>query len=489
MSLVQRAVRGAAWITVTSMAGRVFSLVATLAVTHKIAPYEYGQASAATVVALSANMFAGVSLANFLIFDRSAGRPAAWHANGIHQLMGWLLIAMTLPLSPWLATMLKAPDLPRYLPGALLALAIDRLSAIPEKVVIRELRFRHLAITRMAGEVSYGVATLVAASMGAGGMALIYGVLTRAIVRSGLFLVAVPWREWSEPHAYDPALARRILDYSAPLWIGGISSFIGGNWDNLVVSRYFGPALMATYGLAFNLAEMPAAQIGEQLCEVLLPSFTRLDEAHRRTALVKVVLVVALVTFPVAVGLAAISRTMVRALFDPRWAAVAPMLTLLSVRSLTRTVYYPITQYIQAIGRTRYQMLLSVLHTMVLLAVIVTLGGRSTILTCIGVISCHVGLATLALVLVRREGVPLAPMAFGIIRVLLACGVMAAGVLGARALLDGLAMPDVLRLVAEVIVGGLVYVPAAFLLCGSIARDFLSWLRRGLGRSAEPTPG
>ena len=486
MSLVQRAVRGAAWTTATSMVARVFSLVATLLVTHKIAPYEYGQVSAAAVVVLSANMFAGISFANLLIVDQKAGNSEAWHANVIYQVNGLVLLGLAIPLAPYLSHLLNAPDLPRYLPGAALAIALDRLGAVPEKILVRELNFRHLALTRMLGEVFYGMVTLGAAQLGHGGMSLVYGMLARGTVKSSLFIIAVPWRKWCEPHPFDGAITRRLLDYGAPLWVGGISSYIGSNWDNLIVSRYFGPAAMATYSLAFNLAEMPAAQVGEQLCEVLLPSLSRLDPEHQRRALVKSMRVVALVTFPVAIGLMAIANTMVHAFFDDRWLAVAPLLTLLTVRSLTRTIYYPITQFIQAIGRTGYQMVLSLVHTVVLLSTLVLIGGRSVLLTCVGVVSCHAALSVLALVLVRKEGVLLRPIAAGLLRILLSCAAMAAAVLGVRYALAPVAMPAAARLVIEVAVGGFAYAPAAFLLCGDIARDFLSWLRRGMGRTPEP---
>lgn len=468
------------------MVARIFSLVATLLLTHKLAPYEYGQVSAAAVVVLSANMFAGISFANLLIIDQKAGAAEGWHANVIYQLNGWLCLALTFPLAPYLAALLHAPELPHYLPGAALAIALDRLGAVPEKVMVRELRFKQLALIRMMGEVSYGAVTLVAAHQGAGGMALIYGMLARGGIKSGLFIVGVPWQKWTQPHTFEPAILRRLLDYGTPLWIAGISGYIGANWDNLIVSRYFGPAVMATYSLAFNLAEMPAAQIGEQLCEVLLPSFARLGPEDQRRGLVKATLVVSLVTFPVAVGLMTVSRSLVGAFFDERWAAVAPMLTLLTVRSLTRTVYYPITQYIQAIGRTGYQMALSLVHTVVLLGTLVLLGGRSPIATCIGVVSCHAALSMLGLTLVRREGVPLTPMVVGLLRILSACAVMAAAVLGVRHLLAGVAMPASVRLVVEVVVGGVAYVPACLVLCGDMSSDFLSWLKRGMGRTAEP---
>ena len=483
MSLVQKAVRGAAWTTLTSMAARVFSLVATMLVTHKIPPDEWGQTSAAVVVALTANSLSTFFLSNYLIVDPTRSRSAAWHANWIQQLTGMVALGATVLLGPWLGPMLGAPKLAHYLPGAVLAFVVLRVSIVPEKLLVRDLRFRFLALTRMSAEIGYGVVTIVAAYAGMGGMALILGAFTRMALKTVCFCAAVPWREWSEPHAFDATVTKKMFAYGTPLWLSGIAGYVSGNWDNLLVSRYFGPAVMATYGLAFNLAEMPAAQIGEQLCEVLLPSFALLSLEQRRAALVKAVLVVSLITFPIAVGLGAVSDTIVRAFFNARWAAVAPMLLILSLRAVGRTIIYPLTQYLQSIDRNRDQMLLGFLHAGVLVATLVALGARSPMLTCFGVVATQSIVAIFGIVIVGREGVPTFEMSTNLLRILLACATMAGAVFGVRRLLAPYALPPVVLLAVEVTVGAITYVPAAFVLCGGPTRNFLSWLRRGLGRT------
>jgi hypothetical protein len=40
-------------------------------------------------------------------------------------------------------------------------------------------------------------------------------------------------------------------------------------------------------------------------------------------------------------------------------------------------------------------------------------------------------------------------------------------------------------LVIEVIIGAAAYVPASLILCREMARDFFSWMKRGLGRSTQ----
>ena len=102
------------------------------------------------------------------------------------------------------------------------------------------------------------------------------------------------------------------------------------------------------YNLAYNLADVPAIQVGEQVGDVLVPSFARMEPERRPAALLRSLTLLGLVVFPLAVGLGAVAETVVRALLDPRWHPVAPMLMVLSALSVTRPIGWTVTSYLQA---------------------------------------------------------------------------------------------------------------------------------------------
>src|SRR6185503_11117155 len=102
------------------------------------------------------------------------------------------------------------------------------------------------------------------------------------------------------------------------------------------------------YNLAYNLADVPAIQVGEQIGDVLLPSFARMDVARRPAALVRSMMLLSLVVFPLAVGLGAVAPTLVATIFDARWRPLAPMLVLLSALSVARPLGWAVASYLQA---------------------------------------------------------------------------------------------------------------------------------------------
>ena len=82
------------------------------------------------------------------------------------------------------------------------------------------------------------------------------------------------------------------------------------------MTRLFDPAVMGRYNLAYSLAEMPVINIAEQIGEVLMPSFSRMEDAQRKRAVVRSATLLQVVVAPLGVGLGAVASTVVPTLFD-----------------------------------------------------------------------------------------------------------------------------------------------------------------------------
>src|SRR6185503_9524647 len=128
-------------------------------------------------------------------------------------------------------------------------------------------------------------------------------------------------RDWLEPARLTFRQTRELFAFGVPMALGALCAFASRRWDNLMVSRFFGPGPAGMYNLAYNLADVPAIQVGEQVGDVLLPSFARLDPERRPAALLRSLSLLALVVFPLAVGLGVVAPTLVAVLLDARWHA------------------------------------------------------------------------------------------------------------------------------------------------------------------------
>lgn len=487
-TLAHKAVSGAIWTIGASVSSRLIGVIGTLLLTHFLAPDVVGEVGVATVLVLTVNVMANVGFGPYVLAT-NAGREASFHATvftlGLSALGLGLLLVLAAPLAPFF----DAPTMAQYVPGLVGANLLQNTGFLASRILARDMRFRVVGLGLAAGEIAYTGVSVGLAAAGWGGDAIVLGNVARGLSLLLIYGLATDRRDWLEPHRLTWSRTREIFHFGFPLWIGSIAHFASRRWDNLLFSRIFGPAELGLYNLAYNLADIPTTQVGEHIGDVLLPSYARMDEPGRRKwALMRATSLMALVVFPLAVGLGAIAPTLVAVLFNEEWQGVAPLLVILSVLSVVRPVSWVIGSYLIALHHTRAVMLIEILKVFTLLAAVSGLGMFGPLWACAGV-GLAFGLASLAsLWAVRKsEKIPMWRMARGMLGPLLACAPMAAAVVGVRHLLDRAGYgASMVSLVSELAVGAVIYVIAAFVFAPGIARDFLGLvknvlLRRGGG--------
>jgi lipopolysaccharide exporter len=476
MSLVRDTVRGAMWTISSSIGARAIGLVGTLVLTRFISPADYGEVTVAVVVVLTANQLSTLGLGQLLIARPDAPRSVAFHVTVFHVVLGAVALFGALLLGRRLGPSLDAPNMARFLPGLVLSGLLDRVAYVPERILVRDLRFRSVSVGRTVGELSFSVACVGFAALGYGGTAIVLGNVVRSVLRTACFVFAVELRSWAEPSRLSMRQTRELLAFGVPMSLGALCAFASRRWDNLLFSRFFGPGPTGMYNLAYNLADVPAIQVGEQIGDVLMPSFARLPAARRPDALVRSVTLLALVVFPLAIGLGAVAPTLVAAVFDARWRPMAPMLVLLSALSVARPVGWTIESYFQAREMPRLILLLEGFKVVALLGCIATFGRAGPLYTCAAVGVAFGAHALLSLWLARAvDGVSVAAALRGMGSALAACVPMTAAVLLAR---HGLAaaggVAPVAGLVVEVLAGAVGYGLGALVTARSLAEDLVA---------------
>jgi PST family polysaccharide transporter len=360
------------------------------------------------------------------------------------------------------------PEAAPYFPGLALAGLVLQASQVPSATLVRSLRFRIVATSRALGELAF-TATSVALAPLLGAMAIVAGNIARSTLVSGLLLLRSDAAEWFEPTRPRAPTLGRFLAFGLPLTGVILTDAAASQWDNLLVGRLFGPAAVGQYALAYNLATTPASAIAEPISDVLFPSFAKIPPDRRKDAFRRAVALLALVSFPVVFGLAAIAARLVGAILHPQWAPVGTMMALLTGVSLMRPMGWVVDAYFQAQKRTHVILGLSIFRAVAVLGSIATLGAKGPAWACVAASLAFVTHALLCVVaLAAMEGIPVASTLGTAGRPLLAAALMAAIVF----LLDGWVPPTrgytgFLLLAAEIALGGVAYAT----LCSRLARD------------------
>jgi PST family polysaccharide transporter len=486
MSLAQKATHGVVWTIGVALTSRVLGLVGTLVLTRFLAPDVMGEVVTATVVAYVANWATQIGTNQYILVHGEREREALFHATVLSVgLAAMALLLLTLAASH-IAPLVNAPTLAVYLPGMALSMLIRRIGSVPDKLLLRRMRFRAVAGATALGEVVFTVSSIaLVMTTDLGGMAIVIANIGQASVTAAIEIYLCGVAAWLTPHRLRWARVKEIFNFGLPL---GIEAFLYESaryGDKLVYTRMFGAARTGEYNLAYNLADLPASYIGEQVSNVLLPTLLRVDVDRRKGVLARAIGMLALVTFPMAAGLSLVSHTLVDVLLPDHWQGVAPFLAVLAVLSVFRPVNGLISQYLVSVERNGVLLSVEVLRVGVLFGGLVLFGLLGPV-----VAAFAVGLAsfvhTCALVRsIHGDGRFVRDLLAVLRAPVLACGAMALVVLAVRA---GFGPVDGVRegvlLGVEITMGALVYA-GAMLLFGRAATFEALTLARGVLRPRQ----
>jgi lipopolysaccharide exporter len=473
MSIARQAAHGVAWNMALGVSTRVLQLVGTLILTRFIAPDDYGTVLTASIAILTVGAFTSFSFGQYLIAKRAPAEVAI-QAMVVYVGIGLIALSLLYALRVPIGNLFDTPDMGKYVLGFAIAQLLDRARYVPERLIIRSLRFRALATINGIGEMAY-TATAVASAHMWGPYAIVFGFLARSVITSILFFYAAPREEWLVRPRLRAADIRDLFAYGIPLMIAVVADRAATRWDNLIMSKLFSPGVMGRYNLAYSLAEMPIINVAEHIGEVLMPSFSRMDPDQRPRAAVRAAALMGLVVSPLGIGLGAIAPTVVDTFFDPRWAMMAPMLTILSIMTVFRPMIWSVLSLAQAAQNTRLVMVSCFVRAIVVLTLVAVCGAAGgPNWACVGAGIGYALHTTLTIVIGGRAiGLPTAAYLGAVARPLLPCIPMYIAVV---ALHHGLAAADVPRpvsLVAQLVAGAIIYTSAAFVLVRPGVDDLL----------------
>ncbi len=483
MSLARKAVQGAAWTITASIGARIIGALGTVIITRFLAPEVIGEVAAATILVYTANTFSNMGFGNYIVVKGDQGRDVPFHATFFMVIFGVIGLGTILVLGPRLGPVLDAPGLAAFLPGMVLAVALRRLASIPDKILIRDMRFRAVAVANGLGEILYTVsAVALAATTSLGGHAIVIGNILQSALLLAVLIGAAGIREWLTPCRITWQRTRDIFQFGIPMGIMSTMGYAQRYWDNLVFSRYFGAADMGLYNLAYNLADIPATQVGEHIGAVLLPSMGKLAPERRGPALVRSTALLALLIFPMAIGLGSVAESLIAVILNEEWQGVAPLLTVLASVSVFRPIGWSLGAYLLSYSRTQLMMWMGIVDIIFLLGGVVALAPLGPVWACVGVgvgfgLSAIMGIVVVSL----KNGPRLRDFLPGFVGPLLACGPMVAAVLGTRVGFDALGVEsDLISLLGEIIAGAVLYVPSALVLAPRTSRDFLGLVKSSI---------
>ncbi len=349
--LRKAALTGARWTLAGRLGLQLVTWPITIVVMRELEPRDYGVFAIALLVQGFVAMFAELGFGVALVQAQQVSDAQRRMAATLLMVLNLTVALVLFALAPWVAAEYEAPAVTYVMWALTLELVLGSVSAVPQAMLERELRFRAISVVQIVAGLTGSLVTLVAALADADVWALVAGALAMAAVRTVGTLVAYGGLVW--PGRVELGAVRPMIGISGHTLAARALWYWSGQADNLVLGLQLNAAALGAYNTSAQLAMLPAGKVMEALNRVAFPVLCRLVDQmdELRLAANRLRRLLSLYGFGVCWGLAAVAPEFVLLVLGPKWQAAQWPLAALSLVAPLRMLSAFHNTTVTAIGR------------------------------------------------------------------------------------------------------------------------------------------
>ncbi|MBP6700180.1 MAG: lipopolysaccharide biosynthesis protein, partial [Halioglobus sp.] len=325
-------VRGALWMATSGAASQALSFVVFIILARMLDPAAYGLIALSMTVILVLIAGSRLGLEKLLVQLDSPDKIDTDTAFLCTVVLGTALAMLLWLTSPLIADLVSTPELERVMQALAPVVAIKALEAVPLGLMIREGKYKAVALSTTLSLTAGGVAGIVMALNGYGVWALIGQELVKAACSLITLMLAGGWKPG---FSVSVRAGRRLLAASRHIMGAEMTRIAQNHADRLIIGSLLGATNLGTYTIAAKVNQAASTILLDSLSRVGLPTLSR---ARHNTERLRHVYyqsqrIGAAVTLPVFVLLLLTAPLVVRLLLGQQWQASVPILQVLCVAS------------------------------------------------------------------------------------------------------------------------------------------------------------
>ncbi|PLR35984.1 colanic acid exporter [Chimaeribacter coloradensis] len=352
MSLREKTVKGAKWSAMSTFIVIGLSFLQMTILARMIDGREFGLLTIAMVVIALADTLSDFGISNSIIQKKDITEVQLTTLYWLNVCIGITVCVLAFACSGIIAHLLHAPGLEPLIKVLSLAFLVIPHGQQFRALMQKELEFSTIGMIESLCVLVGFVTTLGVAYVYPFAMAAIIGYLVNAAVRTALF--AYHGRKIYRPSfKFSFPAVKENIKFGAYLTADSLVNFINTNVSTAILARTLGPVVTGGYNLAYNVAVMPPTRLNPIVTRVLFPAFSKIqdDITKLRDNFYKLISLVGVINFPALLGLMVVSNNFVLFVFGEKWAFITPILQILCIVGLLRSVGNPIGSLLMAKAR------------------------------------------------------------------------------------------------------------------------------------------
>jgi O-antigen/teichoic acid export membrane protein len=270
----------------------------------------------------------------------------------INVAVGAGLVLLILAMAPFIAIFYHEPRLLKVT-AALSGSFLFNAAGIQHGALLqRQMRFTTLAVISTISLVVSTALAIGAARAGWGYWALVVMTLATPIINTLGFWITTKWVPG--PPRKRTGI-RSMMHFGGTITLNGLVIYISSNFEKVLLGRFWGADALGIYGRAYQLINIPTANLNSAAGEVAFSALSRLqdDPVRLKSYFLKGYSLVLAMTMPMTVACALFADDLIFVFLGPKWKAAAPIFRFLAPTIMAFAIANPLGWLIMSLGLVR----------------------------------------------------------------------------------------------------------------------------------------
>jgi O-antigen/teichoic acid export membrane protein len=348
-NLKDRAIRGSVAKLFSQGANFTVRIGTIVVLSRLLDPKDFGLVGMVTAMTGVLNLFHDFGLSTATVQRREVTNQQLSTFFWINIFIGSILGCACLLSAPVMAAFYKEPRLLTVTAVLAAGFLLNAAGVQHSALLSRQLRFTTLAAIEVTALMSSSLVGVGMAFLGYGYWSLVGMTITSPAVSTICAWFATSWMPaWPRREAELGSMMR----FGGTLTLNGVVVYLAYNLDKVLLGRYWGADAVGLYGRAFNIINIPTANLNDSVGGVAFAALSRLqnDLARFRSYFLKGYGFVLALTAPVTFGCAVFGADLVLVLLGPKWKDATTIFRLLAPTILVFALINPLAWLLFSLG-------------------------------------------------------------------------------------------------------------------------------------------
>jgi len=348
-SLGTRIAAGAAWMVVCKLLDRSIGIVSVVILARLLVPADFGLVAMATAIIAIIELLSAFNFDMALIQSQQATRAhydTAWTLNVTMAAVCALLVAAAaFPAGAFYGDSRLGPIM-LWLSLATWIRGFENVGVVAFR---KELKFNREFQLLLTKRIGVFLATISIALATRSYWALVLGTLAGSVGGVVVSYLFHPFRP-----RFDLTARGELLRFSKWMVLSNVINTLASRAADLIIGKSLGPGPLGLFNLAHEISHLPSTELSAPINRAVYPGYAKVaaDRARLTAQFLDVLGLTALLTAPVAAGIAVVAPLLVPLLLGDAWREAVPLMQILALSGLLTSLRTNAGYVFLALGRS-----------------------------------------------------------------------------------------------------------------------------------------